>query len=163
MILPRPDGSGFFITERPDRTYKTERGARQARRMFQHPELWHGWTREGREQADALDALNAIIEVTENIINNETGLDLDLNDNEEDNFFEPIEIEEEEEEEEEEGHFINWYNIPLTLRRMISELLSNSACKERLLSNGWAGVYLSDIIADFGEDVASDYFPEYFE
>lgn len=151
MVLPRPEG-GYFTTEAPDRTYKTERGAKQAERMFQRPELWHGWTREGREQADAL---NAAVDAAEDLINNETGLDLDLNGNEEDDFFE-------EEEEEFENPFINWYEIPLSLRRMISELLSNSACKERLLSNGWAGVYLSDIIADFGEDVASDYFPEYF-
>lgn len=138
MVLPRPEG-GFFTTEAPDRTYKTERGAKQAERMFLNPQLWQGWTREGRDQNTQT--------ITEDEQDNTTNA-LDQVD----------QVEEIEEEVEEENRFYSWYELPRVIQDMIHESDSNKRCIQRLLSNGWTGVYLSDIIEDFGQEVADMYF-----
>lgn len=149
MVLPRPEG-GFFTTEAPDRTYNTERGARQAERMFQNPQRYQGWTRQGRQQEQDT-ILDTVIDEAEDFINDETGLDFDLNDNEEEEYFE------EENEEEDEDLFISWYELPRAIRDLIHDSNSNKRCIQRLLSNGWMGVYLSDIIEDFGQETVDLY------
>ena len=145
MVLPRPEG-GFFTTEAPDRTYNTERGAKQAERMFQNPQRYQGWTRQGRQQEDTI--IDTVIDEAEDFVNDETGLDFDLNDNEEEYF---------EEDEEDEDPFINWYELPRAIRDAIHDSPSSYHCIEELLSNGWTGVHLSSIIEDFGQNFADLY------
>ena len=133
MVLGRPEG-GYFTTEAPDRTYKTERAAKAAERMFQHPELWQGWKRENWVEQHTQEPLP-----------------------------EPEPVPEPIHEHEPEDHFIGWYELPYTVRNDINHLNSDSACKIELLSNGWEGVHLSSIIVDFGEEYARDNFPAYFD
>ena len=146
MVLKRYGEDKYFTTLAPERTYKTKRGAKQAERMFLHPERWQGWTREGREQAD-----QASQEVEEE---NEDLYDIEITRT---RLRAEEEEEEEEEEEIEEDRFINWYELPRRIQDLIHESDSNKRCIQRLLSNGWTGVYLSDIIEDFGQEVADQY------
>ena len=136
MVFQRPDGS-FFTTEAPDRTYKNEKAARAAERMFLRPELWQGWKRE-------------------NWVENRTQPTADPSP-------EPESVPEPTHEPEPEDPFISWYELPYTVRNDINHLPSDSACKNRLLSNGWEGVYLSDIIEDFEEGYSRLNFPAYFD
>ena len=131
MILERADG-GWFTTEAPDRTYKTQRGAKQAERMFQNPQLWQGWQRQTEPEEPQTP---------------QEPEEPDLPDNEE---------------EEVEDVFIGWYELPNAIRQMIHDEPSTYRCIEELLSNGWTGVHLSSIIEDFGESVAMMYLPQYF-
>lgn len=155
MVLPKPDG-GFYTTEAPDRTYKTERGAKQAERMFQNPQLYQGWTRQGRQQEQDT-ILDTVIDEAEDFVNDETGLDLDLNNNEEEDFFEEEYLEEEENEEEDEDPFIGWYELPRAIRDAIHDSASTYHCIEELLSNGWTGVHLSSMVEDFGQSFVDLY------
>ena len=144
MVFQRPEG-GFFTTEAPDRTYKSERAAKAAERMFQHPELWQGWKREnwienqppieGGDEGDGIPETNPEPEEPEW----------------DDAVLEP------------EDPFIPWYELPYTVRNDINHLQSDSACKNELLSNGWEGVHLSSIITDFEEGYARLHFPAYFD
>ena len=154
MVLPRPEG-GFFTTEAPDRTYKTERGAKQAERMFQNPQMWQGWTVGRPRENQVNNLIDHAVDTYEDVVSAEMG-GVDLNTNEED-FFEEEEYEEEEEEEENEDPFISWYELPRAIRDLIHDSNSNNRCIQRLLSNGWTGVYLSDIIEDFGQETVDLY------
>ena len=135
MVLPRADGTGFFTTEKPDRVYKTERGARQAERMFQNPERYAGWQKENWAENQTLEPEPSPIPEPEPIPE-----------------IEPIE----------EDPFIVWYQLPRDIQDMIHESQSIYKCVEELISNGWTGVHLSSIIEDFGSIIAERYFPEFF-
>lgn len=137
MVLPRADGTGFFTTEKPDRVYKTERGARQAEVMFQHPERWAGWKKENWVE-------NRVQPETEPTPEPEPEL-----------IPEP--------EPEPEDPFIGWYELPRDIQTMIHNETSDFRCTIELINNGWSGVHLSSIIEDFGEEVARTYFPDFFE
>lgn len=155
MVLPRPEG-GFFTTEAPDRTYKTERGAKQAERMFQHPQMWQGWT-VGRARGNQVNNLiNQAVDTYEDVVSAEMG-GVDLNTNEEDNIFDEEEEYFEEEVEEEEDPFIGWYELPRAIRDAIHDSPSSHHCIEELLSNGWTGVHLSSIVEDFGQSFVDLY------
>lgn len=138
MVLPRADGTGFFTTEKPDRVYKTERGAKQAERMFQHPERWTGWKK-----------VNWIEPESESEFESEPNLEFEP-------ILEPLE------EPELEDPFIGWYELPRSIQDMIHDSSSSYKCIEELLNNGWTGVHLSSIIEDFREITAQMYFPEFF-
>lgn len=138
MVFQRPEG-GFFTTEAPDRTYKSERAAKAAERMFQHPELWQGWKRENWAENQ-----NQVPPIAEPLP-------------------EPEPVTEPTPEPEYNDPFIGWYELPYTVRNDINHLSSDSACKIELLSNGWEGVHLSSIIEDFEEDYARANLSEYFD
>lgn len=135
MVLPRPEG-GFFTTEAPDRTYNTERGAKQAERMFQNPQRYQGWTRQGRQQEQPT--------IQEDIQEEQTNFD-DYEDNFEEPDAEPLE---------DENPFIGWYELPQAVKDSIHDSPSSYHCIEELLSNGWTGVHLSSIVEDFGQSFA---------
>ena len=96
MVLPRPEG-GFFTTEAPDRTYNTERGAKQAERMFQHPQMWQGWTVGRARENQVNNLIDHAVDTYEDVVSAEMG-GVDLNTNEEE-FSEEAEENEEEDEE----------------------------------------------------------------
>lgn len=137
MVLPRADGTGFFTTEKPERIYKTERGARQAERMFQNPERYKGFLKENwpENQTPEPEPEPSPEPTPEPILEPE-----------------PIE----------EDPFIGWYQLPRDIQEMIHESQSIYKCVEELVSNGWTGVHLSSIIEDFGSIIAERYFPEFF-
>lgn len=156
MVLPRPEG-GFFTTEAPDRTYNTERGAKQAERMFQHPQMWQGWT-VGRARGNQVNNLiNQAVDTYEDVVSAEMG-GVDLNTNEEELQAEQEvnDIFAEVEQDIEDDIFYSWYELPRTIQDKIHESDSNKRCIQRLLSNGWTGVYLSDLIEDFGNNIVDE-------
>ena len=170
MVLPRPEG-GFFTTEAPDRTYNTERGAKQAERMFQNPQRYQGWTRQGRQQEDTI--LDTAIDEAEDFVNDETGLNFDLNDNEEEEYFE-----EEGEEDPEDGVLFLDDILDIHSSNFFTDLSHNEQKNIRDKgSNGWVmselitsshGFYNGDMfhtvcyILDFSFEDAYRLFPEDF-
>lgn len=150
-VQQRPDGSGWYIpNDTRGKTYKTKRGAEQAKRMLQHPELWKNNL--FYQYTHSVDTyIDEVSEMTYDEMDwlSEAGLTSDdinwiLEEEEEnyewddDNFDNPV---------------IYYRDLPYYFKRKISKMRSESKCVERFNSNGWSWIYLSDLIEDFGRDI----------